>query len=345
MKQYIQKVTSGNDLTLEEAEAAMETIMTGEATDAQIGSFLTALKMKGETVEEIASFAKVMKAHAVQVKTTTDKPLVDMCGTGGDNLGTFNISTCSMFVVAAAGAAIAKHGNRSITSKAGSADVLEALGANISLRPKQIGNCIDEVGVGFMFAPNHHPAMKYVMPARKQLGVRTVFNILGPLTNPAGASHQLMGVFSSDLTEKMADVFKNIGLKSAMVVHGEPNMDEVSLCGLTEVSELRDGNVNSYTLDPSEYGFELAEVTDLSGNDAQENARTIVSILSGKKEGPKRDIVVLNAAAAIYTSGLKGNMVKAVAEAERAIESEEAAYKLKQYLEYTKDVVHRENSR
>jgi len=336
MKEFIQKVSEGKHLTPAEAEEAMKLIMTGQATDAQAGAFLTALKIKNETPEEIASFARVMREHSVRINPTVKGTLLDVCGTGGDHKNTFNVSTTSMFVIAAAGIPVAKHGNRSLTSKCGSADVLETLGARIDLPPKGIEKCIENVGIGFMFAPLHHPAMKYVMPARKQIGIRTVFNILGPLTNPANASAQLMGVFDGNLTEKIAEVFKQIGLRRAMVVYGAPGLDEISNLGETSVSELKDGEIEDYVLDAGDYGFKKASLDGILGGSPPENAKTLRSILSGEDAGPKRDIVVLNAAGGLLVGGKANDFNGGIKKAIETIDSGKALAKLEEFIEYSK---------
>ncbi|MBU0761884.1 MAG: anthranilate phosphoribosyltransferase [Candidatus Altiarchaeota archaeon] len=340
MKEYLSKLAEKRDLTYDEAKAAMQNIMSGDATDAQIGAFLIALKMKGESVEEISAFAQVMRQYSLKVTPKVDGTLVDVCGTGGDGKSTFNISTASMFVVAAAGVPVAKHGNRSITSKSGSADVLEALGVNIGLNVEQITASIEKIGVGFMFAPQHHPAMKHVMPARKQLGVRTVFNILGPLTNPASAKAQVMGVFDPDLTEKLANVFGLLGVEHAVVVHGEPGIDEISNVGNTKISELKDGAVTTYSLSPQDFGVGKADIQDILGSTAADNAQTIKDIFSGADTGPKMDIVALNASAGLLVAGNADSLKNGYRQALDIISSGKALKKLTEYVEYTKNVVH-----
>ena len=306
MKEFIQKIVEEKNLSGKESEKAMERIMSGEATPSQLGSFLTALRMKGETAEEIAGLAKVMRRFAQKLKPKINGALVDVCGTGGDKIKTFNISTTAMFIVAATGVPVAKHGNRAITSHCGSADVLEELGINLNLEPDKIKEGIEKLGIGFMFAPAHHSAMKYVMPTRKELGIRTVFNILGPLTNPANSRAQLMGVFGPNLTEKLAEVFKLLGLKQAMVVYGEPGLDEISNLGKTKLSELKNGKIKTYFVKPEDFGFKKAKAKDLAGGDKKENVKILTDILSGREKGPKRDIVILNSAAGIVV----GNKAK-----------------------------------
>jgi anthranilate phosphoribosyltransferase len=336
IREYIKKVSNGEHLTAEEAEEAMSLIMLGQATDAQTGAFLTALKIKNETPEEIAAFAKVMRRHSVKINPEVEGTLVDVCGTGGDSKNTFNVSTTSMFVVAAGGVPVAKHGNRCLTSHCGSADVLEALGARIDLPPERIERSIEEVGVGFMFAPAHHPAMKHVMPARKQIGIRTVFNILGPLTNPANANAQLMGVFDPELTEKIAEVFRQLGLERAMVVHGEPGLDEVSNLGRTRISELNDNAVKSYTITAEDFGVSRAKLSEISGGSPQENAVTLRNILSGREKGPRRDIVLLNAAAGLIVGGKAKYFSDGIELAEGIVDSGKATKKLEEYVEHSK---------
>jgi anthranilate phosphoribosyltransferase len=276
-----------------------------------------------------------MREYAVKINPQVSSTFIDMCGTGGDSSGTFNISTAATFVVASCGVPVAKHGNRCITSSCGSADVLEALGASIDLDFERIESCIEDVGVGFMFAPSHHPAMKNVMPVRKTLGVRTVFNILGPLTNPAGAKAQVMGVYDPSLTEVIAEVFRILGLKRAFVVNGHPGLDEFSTIGPNKISELDGGTVRTYALNPASLGFSKATLNDLKGGNPKENAETIRSIFSGEK-GPKRDIVVLNAACGIVAGGLEDNLKSAIELVGKAIDSGGALSKLEEFIEYTR---------
>lgn len=302
IKEAIAAVINGRSLTLAQAEAAMDSIMRGEATPAQIGSYLTALRMKGETVDEIAGSAKSMRAHVVAVELPVARMggmLVDTCGTGGDGKHTFNISTTAAFVVAGAGVKVAKHGNRAASSKSGSADVLMALGANLDLTPEQVAACVSDVGIGFLYAINHHPAMRFAIGPRRELGQRTIFNVLGPLTNPAGATHQLLGVYDPALTEPMARVLGALGSEAAYVVHGADGLDELSVTGVNRVSALRDGEVQTFELDPQELGLPAATLEDLLGGTPEENAAITHAILSGEDTGPRRDIVLLNAAAAL----------------------------------------------
>ncbi len=330
MKEAIAKLLEGKDLSLAEAEAAMDTIMAGEATPAQIGGFLVALRMKGETVEEIAGCARSMRRNAVRVPARHDGILVDTCGTGGDRLGTFNISTTAAFVVAGAGIPVAKHGNRSVSSKCGSADVLEALGANIQLRADQVARCIDEVGIGFMFAPNFHPAMRHAIGPRRELGVRTVFNILGPLTNPAFATHQVLGVYDPALTEVMARVLAEMGSKAAFVVHSADGLDELSTTGVNRVSHLRAGEVRTFHLDPLDLGLPRAPLETLSGSDVQENAAICQRILAGEERGPRRDVVLLNAAAALAAES--GDLRAGLEQARESLDSGAALRKLDAFV-------------
>jgi len=296
------------------------------------------VRVKGEKPEEISAFARVMRRNAVLVQPKVDGNLCDLCGTGGDNQSTFNISTTAMFVACAAGANIAKHGNRSITSQSGSADVLDALGMNLDLSPAEIASCIEEVGLGFMFAPHHHPAMKYVMPARKQLGVRTVFNILGPLVNPAPVKGQLMGVFDPALIGPVAEAFRLLGLERAMVVNGEPGLDELSVIGPTKVAELRDGEIRSYELDPAELGIAKADIAELRAGEPAENAELMKKILGGEASGAKRDIVALNAAGTLIIAGLYDDFAPAMEAAQRQIDSGAALAKLERLVEYSNEI-------
>jgi anthranilate phosphoribosyltransferase len=334
MKEMINKVVNGQDLSEEEARQTLDAIMSGNATDAQIACFITALRIKGETVDEITGFVRVMREKATPVKTTS-VVLIDTCGTGGDGAQTFNISTTVAFVVAGAGVSVAKHGNRSVSSRSGSADVLEALGVNLSLTPDQVGECIDKVGIGFLFAPALHGAMKHAIGPRREIGIRTVFNILGPLTNPAGALHQVLGVYNPDLTEVMAQVLARLGTKSAFVVHGAGGLDEVSVLGTTKVSEVKDGKVITYQIDPKEFGLEYAGIEQLIGGTAKENADITMNILEGEK-GPKRDIVLLNAALALVAAGSAENISEGLKQAAQAIDSGLARAKLNEMIDFTK---------
>lgn len=302
LKWAIAEVINGRDLNQEQAQAAMDIIMDGEATPAQIGSYLTALRMKGETVDEIAGSAQSMRRHVIAVPVSagmSGEMLVDTCGTGGDGKHTFNISTTAAFVVAGSGARVAKHGNRAASSKSGSADVLMALGGNLDLNPQQVAECVQDVGIGFLYAIKHHPAMRYAIGPRREIGQRTIFNVLGPLTNPAGATHQLIGVYDAALTEPIANTLGALGSKAAFVVHGADGLDELSTTGSNRVSHLNNGEVKTYSLDPADLGLAPASLADMAGGEPQENARIMRDIISGADQGPRRDIVLLNAAAVL----------------------------------------------
>jgi anthranilate phosphoribosyltransferase len=328
------------DLTRIEAAAAMDAIMSGAATGAQIGAFLTALRMKGETVEELIGFAQVMRQRVVRIGaraaeaalTGTDREmLIDTCGTGGDASGTFNVSTATAFVVAGAGLRVAKHGNRSVSSLCGSADVVETLGINLGLTPQQVGRCVDEVGIGFLYAPLLHTAMKHVMPARREMGIRTVFNMLGPLTNPAGANAQVIGVYAPALTEPLARVLAELGTFRAFVVHGADGLDEISNTGESRVSEVREGVVRTFTVRPEEFGVPRCAIGDLRGGDREQNAQIIRAILDGEP-GPKRDIVLMNAAAALVAGARARDLKEGVALAARSIDAGAARAKLERLV-------------
>ncbi|MBX3064445.1 MAG: anthranilate phosphoribosyltransferase [Anaerolineae bacterium] len=327
VQKAIDKISKRQHLTQQEAEAAMDEIMTGAATPAQIGGYLMALRLKGETIEEITGSAISMRRAANHPPVNVEG-LVDTCGTGGDGVGTFNISTTVAFVVAGAGIPVAKHGNRSVSSKTGSADVLSALGVNIGLTAEQVADCINSAGIGFMFAPNFHPSMKHAIGVRRELGVRTIFNILGPLTNPAGAKRQLLGVAVADLTEVMANVLCLMGGEAAFVVHGEGGLDEMTTTGSNRVSELRDGQVRTYTIEPEELGFIRAPFEELLGGDSEQNAAITRGILDGSIRGGKRDIVLLNAAAAIVAGGKASDLREGITVAAQSIDSGAALGKL-----------------
>lgn len=334
IQQVIAKLVDKKDLTREEARAAMGEIMSGEATTTQIAAFLTAMRLKGETVDEITGCAQAMREKATRVRTK-HPVVIDTCGTGGDAVGTFNISTAAAFVACGAGAVVAKHGNRAVSSRCGSADVLKALGVQIEDVPVQkVEQCLDEVGMAFLFAPSLHGAMKYAAPVRRELGIRTVFNVLGPLTNPAGASCQVIGVYDEKLTSPIANVLNALGSERALVVHGAGGFDEISTCGTTKVSEICNGEVKSYTLESSDLGFRRALVNELVGGDVARNARILLEVLD-KKRGPHRDIVVLNSAAALYVSGLASSVKEGINIAEESIESGKARSKLAQLVEAT----------
>ncbi len=333
----IRTLIERRDLTRLEAAAAMEAIMSGGATNAQIAAFLTALRMKGETVEELVGFAQVMRMKAVRVRTrgeveaaltgTDREMLIDTCGTGGDATGTFNVSTATAFVVAGAGVKVAKHGNRSVSSLCGSADVVEALGINLDLPPAKVARCIDEVGIGFLYAPLLHTAMKFVMTARREMGIRTVFNILGPLTNPAGANAQVIGVYAQGLTEPLARVLAELGTLRAFVVHGADGLDEIATTGESRIAEVREGLVRTYTVRPEDFGVGRATIADLQGGDREQNAEIIRRILQGEP-GPKRDLVVVNAGAALVAGGRARDFKEGAQAAAHAIDSGAAAGKL-----------------
>jgi anthranilate phosphoribosyltransferase len=320
-----------------EAAAAMEAIMSGAATNAQIAAFLTALRMKGETVEELIGFAQVMRQKVVRIRmrgdevaalTGTDREmLIDTCGTGGDAVGTFNVSTATAFVVAGTGLKVAKHGNRSVSSLCGSADVVETLGIDLNLGPAQVARCIDEAGIGFLYAPLLHTAMRHVMPARREMGIRTVFNMLGPLTNPAGANAQVIGVYAVALTEPLARVLAELGTARAFVVHGADGLDEISNTGESSVSEVREGTVRSFKLRPEDFGLARATVAELKGGDREQNAEIVRAILGGEP-GPKRDIVLMNAAAALVAGGRAREFKEGVEIAARSIDTGAARAKL-----------------
>ncbi|MGA7687419.1 MAG: anthranilate phosphoribosyltransferase [Terriglobales bacterium] len=335
-------------LSRDEARAAMAEILTGQCTDAQIAAFLVALHMKGETVEEIVGFAEAIRAaasplelHAKQksgdvldASGTGRDALVDTCGTGGDTSGTFNISTATAFVVAGARVRVAKHGNRSVTSKCGSADVMEALGVKIDLPPARIAACLEEVGIAFLFAPAMHSAMKYVQTARRDLRLRTVFNLLGPLTNPARATCQVVGVYAAALVEKLAEALSMLGLHRALVVHGSDGLDEITITGPTRIAEVRDGQVHTYEVTPEEFGLKRAALEEISGEDAAFNAGLIREVLEGKKSA-RRDVVLLNAAAALVAAGKADHLRDALPLAARSVDSGAAAAKLAALIDFT----------
>ena len=325
----LHKVISRADLAEAEAAAVMNEILRGESTPGLTAALLAALRMKGETVDEIAGFARAMRANAVAVRPAKTAPqaLVDTCGTGGDGGATFNISTAAAFVAAGAGAAVAKHGNRSVSSRCGSADVLEACGVNVSIASARAAECIDAIGVGFLFAPAMHPAMKHAGPVRKELGMRTVFNILGPLTNPAGAGAQVMGVFADSLVEPAAQVLGRLGVKRAFVVHGSDGLDEITTTGPTKLAEVRGGAVSVREVTPDDFGAPRATAADLSGGGREANAAALQAILQGEK-GPRRDIVLANAAAALVAAGRAADFRGGAARAAEAIDSGAAARKL-----------------
>ena len=326
MQAAIRAVTEHRDLSRDEMQQVMRTVMTGEATAAQIGGFLIGLRMKGETVDEITAAAGVMRELAAKVPVSGEH-IVDTCGTGGDASSTFNISTTSAFVVAAAGGKVAKHGNRSISSKCGSADVLEAAGVDLDITPEQVAACVERVGVGFMFAPKHHSAMKHAIGPRREMGVRTIFNVLGPLTNPASAPNQVIGVFSSKLVEPLANVLKQLGSRHVLVVHAEDGMDEISIGSPTLIAELKEGEVKTYTIEPEDYGMNRSDISALAVDSAEASLEVVKGVLAGEK-GAARDIVALNAGAAIYAAGLTRDLTDGVVKAGEVIDSGAAREKL-----------------
>jgi anthranilate phosphoribosyltransferase len=329
----INEVIAGNNLKREDMHAVMQTIMQGEATAAQIGGLLVALRLKGESVDEITAAAEVMRELAERVEVDQTH-LVDTCGTGGDGANTFNISTTSAFVVAASGAKVAKHGNRSVSSKSGSADVLEAAGVNLELNAGQVVSCIENVGIGFMFAPMHHSAMKHAIGPRRELGIRTLFNVLGPLTNPAGAPNQVIGVFSNDWLEPLAETLKQLGSNHVMVVHAQDGMDEISIAAKTYIAELKDGNITRYEISPADFDMQIQDITKLAVKDVNESLSMMNSVLDNT-EGAAKDIVCLNAGAAIYTAGLVSSIQEGVAKAKTTIESGAAKQKLEQLIQHS----------
>jgi anthranilate phosphoribosyltransferase len=341
----VRTLVDRRDLTRIEAAAAMEAIMSGGATSAQIAAFLTALRMKGETVEELIGFAQVMRQKAAKIRTrgeevaaltgTDREMLIDTCGTGGDATGTFNVSTATAFVVAGAGLRVAKHGNRSVSSMCGSADVVETLGISLDLTPLQVGRCVDEVGIGFLYAPLLHTAMKHVMPARREMGIRTVFNMLGPLTNPASANAQVIGVYAAPLTEPLARVLAELGTVRAFVVHGADSLDEISNTGDSRVSEVREGMVKTFTVRPEDFGLPRASIEDLRGGDREQNAQIIRDILDGEP-GPRRDIVVMNAAAALVAGGKGRDLKDGVTLAAHSIDTHAARAKLDDLIGFSR---------
>ncbi len=331
---YLGKVVEKENLNAEEAENAMHAIMSGEADRIQTAAFLASLRMKGETEEEIAAFATVMRNMAVRINPKVDKS-VDVCGTGGDVIKTFNISTTAAFITACV-VPVAKHGNRSVTSKCGSADVIEELGVNLALPPQKIEECIEKIGIGFMFAPLHHQAMKNVIEVRQKLGMRTVFNILGPLTNPANATHQLIGVYDAALTDKIAKVLRILGLKKALVVHGEPGLDEVSISGKTKVSQLEDGEIETYFINPEDLGVESASPGEIAGGTREESAKILRDILSCNEEGARKDVVLLNAAAAIFAADEAKSIAEGFEIATGILEEGKAAEKLEEFIRFAR---------
>jgi len=336
LQQAIRAVTEKRDLTEAEMTQVMRLIMTGEATQAQIGGFLIGLRMKGETVDEITAAAKVMRFLAEKVEVSGPH-LVDTCGTGGDGANTFNVSTCCAMVAAAAGAKVAKHGNRSISSKSGSADVLEAAGVNLELDAAQVAKCVDEVGVGFMFAPKHHGAMKHAIGPRREMGVRTIFNVLGPLTNPAAAPNQVIGVFDKAWVESLANVLKRLGSEHVMVVHAVDGMDEISIGSATHVAELKNGEIKTYSIEPEQFGLQKGDVASLAVDGAEQSLAVINSILDNQP-GAARDIVLLNSGAAIYTSGIADSLEAGINKAKEVIENGSAKAKFAELIKFSQSL-------
>ena len=331
INQAIKAVIVKKNLNEDQMHDVMNSIMTGQTTDAQIGAFLVGLSMKGETIEEITASAKVMRSLATPVEIKSNKYLVDTCGTGGDGLGLFNISTASALVVAAAGGKVAKHGNRSISSKSGSADVLEYAGVNLNLSPSLISKCITQIGVGFMFAPAHHSAMKHAIGPRKELAVRTIFNVLGPLTNPAKAPNQVMGVYDKNLIEPIANVLKELGSRHVMVVHSDDGLDELSIADKTYVAELKDGNVSTYSVHPEDFGLTLGDLKDIRADNADASLALITEAFSGRN-GTAKNIISLNAGAAIYVSGLTTSLQSGIDRANQVLSDGSSQKKLDEYI-------------
>ena len=331
INQAIKAVIEKQNLNESDMLDVMNSIMTGQTTDAQIGAFLVGLSMKGETIEEITASAKVMRSLATPVEIKSKKYLVDTCGTGGDGLGLFNISTASAFVVAAAGGKVAKHGNRSISSKSGSADVLESAGVNLNLSPSIISECITQIGVGFMFAPAHHSAMKHAIGPRKELAVRTIFNVLGPLTNPAKAPNQVMGVYDKNLVEPIANVLKELGSRHVMVVHSDDGLDEFSIADKTYVAELKDGIVSTYSVHPEDFGLTLGDLKDIRADNADASLALITEAFSGRN-GTAKSIISLNAGAAIYVSGLTTSLQSGIDRANQVLSDGSSQKKLDEYI-------------
>lgn len=338
-KALMNQLVEGRDLSAEQMRAAMQALMTGECTDAQIGGFLVALRMKGETVDEIAAAAKVMRelATPVPIADPYRDGLVDTCGTGGDASGLFNVSTASAFIVAAAGGRVAKHGNRSVSSKSGSADLLEAAGVELMLTPDQVGQCVAEVGVGFMFAPGFHGAMKHAIGPRKELAIRTIFNILGPLTNPADAPNQVLGVFNGHLTRPLAEVLQQLGSRHVLVVHGEDGLDEFSINAPTRVAELKDGAISEYQIAPEDVGLQRGSLDALRVDNAQESLDLIRGVFAGEKN-VARDMLALNAGAALYVGGQASDIAEGVQQALTAIDNDAAAQRLSALAELTQSM-------
>lgn len=329
----LNQLINGQDLSFAEMQALMRQVMSGELTHAQMAAMLVALRIKGESVDEIAAAASVMRELSTKVATLASPHLIDTCGTGGDGIQTFNVSTVSALVAAAAGAKVAKHGGRSVSSSCGSADVLEALGVNVNLTPAQVASAVEEIGIGFMFAPNHHSAMKHAAPVRRELGVRTLFNLLGPLTNPANAKRQIMGVFSPALTVKLAQVLQQLGSEHVLVVCGADGMDEISFTGDSHVAELKNGQVSAYTINPAQFGLPLHTLASIQIDNAEQSKAMILAVLNGEL-GAARDIVLLNAGAAIYVAGLADSLAAGINKAAEVIDQGLALAKLNALQQY-----------
>lgn len=329
----IQSVIDKKHLSNNEMRSVMQNIMAGECTDSQIAGFLVGLRSKGETVDEITAAANVMRELVSRVHINQEN-LVDTCGTGGDGSSTFNISTTAAFVVAAAGGYVAKHGNRSVSSKSGSADVLEAAGVKFELTPEQVAQCVEQIGIGFMFAPMHHSAMKYAAVPRRELGVRTLFNVLGPLTNPAGAKRQVLGVFSHSWLETLANVLKNLGSKQVMILHSEDGMDEISISAPTNIAELKNGEINTYKIEPEQFGMQRADISTLAVENVEDSLKVMHAVLDNQA-GPSQDIILLNAGAAIYTAGIEDTLAAGIESARRVIENGSARSRLDELVKLT----------
>ncbi|WP_244832909.1 anthranilate phosphoribosyltransferase [Clostridium sp. BJN0001] len=333
MKELIKKLSNGQDLTMDEAEEAIDIMLSGKATEGQIGSFLTALKMKGETIDEIVGCSKSIRNKALHIKPSVEK-FIDFVGTGGDGISTFNISTTSAIVVAASGLAVAKHGNRSVSSKSGAADVLESLGVNIMNNVHDVEESVNTIDIGFMFAPIFNESMKYVGKVRKDIGIRSVFNILGPLSNPSGAKYQLIGVYNKKLVDIFAKTLKKLKVESALIVNADDGMDEISLSSDTNIADLRNGEIKTYKISPEDFGFKKCDISELKGGDSKINAEITKKILSGEK-GPKRDIVLLNAGAALYAGQKVDSIEDGIKMAIDTIDSEKALKKLNELIEFS----------
>lgn len=329
----LEHLLGGENLSADQMSAVMQRVMTGEATPAQIGGFLVALRMKGETVTEVAAAAEVMRSLADSV-SLGDKPAIDIVGTGGDSTGTFNISTCSSIVAASAGATVAKHGNRSVSSSSGAADLLEAAGVNIELTPAQVGQCIEQLDLGFMFAQRHHSAMKHAIGPRREMAVRTIFNLLGPLTNPAGAASQLLGVYDSQWVRPMAEVLQKLGSQHVIVVHGNDGMDEISISGATQMAELKNGSITDSEIHPEQFGFPVAPLSSITVSSAEQSLSVVNDVLDAK-QGAARDIVLMNSGAAICVAGIAEDIGTGIERARAAIDSGDAKQKLAQLVELT----------